>query len=186
VIFSPYWVGYAEIIKLAGGIPVLIEGNLEKQLQRLQSTQLKQQSLLRTKSGYLFVSFNPTGLFFSKSWKLEALLRKLKSIKTWWWLRMRSMSWKSNFAVKNYSIASFQICSNADELPSMDFPKATPWFVFGLAWRGWNISAHLYHCQAVEKRCKVNLPPEGTGTHSVPLWQVSQANQTPSKDMADA
>ncbi|MEX0882267.1 MAG: aminotransferase class I/II-fold pyridoxal phosphate-dependent enzyme, partial [Cyclobacteriaceae bacterium] len=29
VIFSPYWVSYSEIIKLAGGVPVLISGNLE-------------------------------------------------------------------------------------------------------------------------------------------------------------
>src|SRR5690606_6193673 len=29
VIFSPYWVSYAEIIKLAGGVPVLIEGTLD-------------------------------------------------------------------------------------------------------------------------------------------------------------
>jgi aspartate aminotransferase len=29
VIFSPYWVSYSEVIKLAGGVPVLIKGNLE-------------------------------------------------------------------------------------------------------------------------------------------------------------
>src|SRR5690606_36590803 len=63
VIFSPYWVSYAEIIKLAGGVPVLIEGTLDN---NFKSTARQLEAALTDKTKAIIYSSpcNPTGSVF--------------------------------------------------------------------------------------------------------------------------
>ena len=77
VIFSPYWVSYAEIIKLAGGVPVLIEGNLENNF-KATADQLRDALTNKTKAVIYSSPCNPTGSVFSKE-ELEAIAEVIKS-----------------------------------------------------------------------------------------------------------
>jgi aspartate aminotransferase len=76
VIFSPYWVSYAEIIKLAGGVPVLIEGNLENNF-KATAQQLEEAMTDKTKAVIYSSPCNPTGSVFSKQ-ELEAIAEVVK------------------------------------------------------------------------------------------------------------
>ncbi|KEO72830.1 pyridoxal phosphate-dependent aminotransferase [Anditalea andensis] len=77
VIFSPYWVSYAEIIKLAGGVPVLIEGNLENNF-KATADQLSDALTDKTRAVIYSSPCNPTGSVFSKE-ELEAIAEVIKS-----------------------------------------------------------------------------------------------------------
>ncbi|MBS9522525.1 pyridoxal phosphate-dependent aminotransferase [Litoribacter ruber] len=76
VIFSPYWVSYAEIIKLAGGVPVLIEGNLENNF-KATAQQLEDAMTDKTKAVIYSSPCNPTGSVFSKE-ELQAIAEVVK------------------------------------------------------------------------------------------------------------
>ncbi|MGY6559503.1 MAG: pyridoxal phosphate-dependent aminotransferase [Nitritalea sp.] len=71
VIFSPYWVSYAEIIKLAGGVPILIEGTLENNF-KATAEQLADAMTERTKAVIYSSPCNPTGSVFSAE-ELQAI-----------------------------------------------------------------------------------------------------------------
>ena len=58
VIFSPYWVSYAEIIKLCGGVPVLIEGTLENNF-KASAAQLEAAMTSKTKAVIYSSPCNP-------------------------------------------------------------------------------------------------------------------------------
>lgn len=104
VIFSPYWVSYAEIIKLAGGVPVLIEGNLENNF-KASAEQLEAAITDKTKAVIYSSPCNPTGSVFSKE-ELEAIaavILKHENIM----VIADEIYELINFVGKNYSIASF-------------------------------------------------------------------------------
>ncbi len=65
VIYSPYWVSYSELVKLAEGVPVLIQGKLEDNfIARID--QLKKAITSRTKVIMFSSPSNPTGGMFSE------------------------------------------------------------------------------------------------------------------------
>src|SRR5690606_30838568 len=104
VIFSPYWVSYAEIIKLAGGVPVLIEGTLENNF-KATAAQLEAAITPNTKGVIYSSPCNPTGSVFSKE-ELEAIatvVLKHEDIM----VIADEIYEKINFVGRNYSIASF-------------------------------------------------------------------------------
>jgi aspartate aminotransferase len=76
VIFSPYWVSYADIIKLCGGVPVLIEGSLESNF-KATAAQLEAAISPKTKAVIYSSPCNPTGSVFSQR-ELEAIATVVK------------------------------------------------------------------------------------------------------------
>jgi len=65
IVFTPYWVSYIEIIKLAGGTPVCISAGIEQDF-KVSSEQLKNAITDRTKFILLSSPCNPTGSVFNK------------------------------------------------------------------------------------------------------------------------
>lgn len=65
IIYSPYWVSYSELVKLAEGVPVLIQGKLEDNfIARID--QLKEAITSKTKVIMFSSPSNPTGGMFSE------------------------------------------------------------------------------------------------------------------------
>src|SRR5690606_435493 len=71
IVFSPYWVSYAEIIKLAEGVPVYIAGSLENNF-KATAQQLEEAITDKTKAIIYSSPCNPTGAVFSKD-ELKAI-----------------------------------------------------------------------------------------------------------------
>ena len=76
IIPAPYWVTYPELVKYAGGRPVIIETD-EKQGFKITPEQLKVAITPRTKLLILTTPSNPTGAVYTKE-ELEALAKVLK------------------------------------------------------------------------------------------------------------
>src|SRR5690606_31185766 len=104
VIFSPYWVSYAEIIKLCGGVPVLIEGALENNF-KATAAQLEAAITPKTKAVIYSSPCNPTGSVFSKE-ELEAIAEVVKKHENIVVIADEIYE-LINFEGKNYSIGSF-------------------------------------------------------------------------------
>ena len=143
VIFSPYWVSYAEIIKLCGGVPVLIEGTLENNF-KATAEQLEAAITPKTKAVIYSSPCNPTGSVFSKE-ELEAIADVVKKRENLVVVADEIYE-LINFEGKNYSIASF---------PGM-FERTVTVNVFskGYAMTGWRVGyicAPLEIAKAVEK-----------------------------------
>jgi aspartate aminotransferase len=76
IVYAPYWVSYAEIIKLAGGIPVAIEGSLENNF-KATAGQLKAAITDKTKAVIFSSPCNPTGAVFSRE-EMQAMAEALR------------------------------------------------------------------------------------------------------------
>ncbi len=66
IIFSPYWVSYEEMVKLAGGVPVPLAGTLDNGY-KVTAAQLEAAITPRTKLIMYSSPCNPTGAVFSKA-----------------------------------------------------------------------------------------------------------------------
>src|SRR4051794_41006894 len=64
IIPTPYWVSYPEQVKLAGGIPVYIEG-LEQNQFKVTPDQLKRAITKNTKAVIINSPSNPTGVLYT-------------------------------------------------------------------------------------------------------------------------
>ncbi|AZB43305.1 pyridoxal phosphate-dependent aminotransferase [Bacillus sp. FJAT-42376] len=64
IVPSPYWVSYPEQVKLAGGIPVIIEGTEEKQF-KITPEQIEKAANAKTKAVIINSPSNPTGMIYS-------------------------------------------------------------------------------------------------------------------------
>lgn len=177
VIFSPYWVSYAEIIKLAGGVPVLIEGTLENNF-KATATQLEAAITPKTKAVIYSSPCNPTGSVFSKE-ELEAIsavILKHENIM----VIADEIYELINFVGRNYSIASF---------PGMFERTITVnGFSKGYAMTGWRVGyicAPVFMAKAVEK-IQGQFTSGGTGIAQRAALAGISGDQTPSKEMADA
>lgn len=71
IIPSPYWVSYIEQVKLAGGVPVIVEGKEENNF-KITATQLKEAITPKTKAFLLNSPSNPTGVLYHEE-ELKAL-----------------------------------------------------------------------------------------------------------------
>jgi aspartate aminotransferase len=71
IIPTPYWVSYPEQVKLAGGVPVYIEG-LELNDYKITPEQLKLAVTEKTRAVIINSPSNPTGMIYSKE-ELEAI-----------------------------------------------------------------------------------------------------------------
>ncbi|WP_027408545.1 pyridoxal phosphate-dependent aminotransferase [Anoxybacteroides tepidamans] len=71
IIPTPYWVSYPEQVKLAGGVPVYVEG-LEENEFKITPEQLKSAITERTKAVIINSPSNPTGMIYTEE-ELKAL-----------------------------------------------------------------------------------------------------------------
>lgn len=177
VIFSPYWVSYAEIIKLAGGIPVLIEGTLENNF-KATAAQLEAAITPKTKSVIYSSPCNPTGSVFNKE-ELEAVAAVVLKHENLMVIADEIYE-LINFVGKNFSIAS---------IPGMFERTITVnGFSKGYAMTGWRVG---YICAPLEiaKACEKmqgQFTSGGTGIAQRAALAGITGDQGPSKEMADA
>jgi aspartate aminotransferase len=71
VVFSPYWVSYDALVRLAEGVPVIIRGGIENDF-KVTAKQLDAAITPKTKAIIFSSPCNPTGTVFSKK-ELEAI-----------------------------------------------------------------------------------------------------------------
>lgn len=71
IVPAPYWVSYLEQVRLAGGVPVVIEGP-EEQGFKVSAEQIRQATNPRTKALILNSPSNPTGAVYTRG-ELEAI-----------------------------------------------------------------------------------------------------------------
>ena len=177
VIFSPYWVSYAEIIKLAGGVPVLIEGNLENNF-KATADQLREALTDKTKAVIYSSPCNPTGSVFSQQ-ELEAIADVIKS-KDNLFVIADEIYELINFTGAHSSIASF---------PGMFERTITVnGFSKGYAMTGWRVG---YICAPVEiaKACEKMQGQFTSGGNTIAQRAALAAisgDHGPSTVMADA
>ncbi|TFV92173.1 pyridoxal phosphate-dependent aminotransferase [Algoriphagus kandeliae] len=177
VIFSPYWVSYAEIIKLAGGVPVLIEGTLENNF-KATAAQLEEAITDKTKAVIFSSPCNPTGSVFSKE-ELGAISDVVKAHEGIMVIADEIYE-LINFTGKNFSIAS---------LPGMFERTITVnGFSKGYAMTGWRVG---YICAPVEiakavEKIQGQFTSGGTGIAQRAALAAIAGDQTPTKEMADA
>ncbi len=81
IVFGPYWVSYFDIIKLAEGVPVVIDGSLENGY-KVTAKQVEEALTDKTKAVIYSSPCNPTGAVFSRSEfkDIAAVLSKRKDI----------------------------------------------------------------------------------------------------------
>lgn len=70
IIPTPYWVSYPEQVKLAGGVPVFVEGSEENEF-KITPSQLEQAISNRTKAVVINSPSNPTGMVYTEDELLE-------------------------------------------------------------------------------------------------------------------
>lgn len=177
VIYSPYWVSYAEIIKLAGGVPVLIEGNLENNF-KATAKQLEAALTDRTKAVIYSSPCNPTGSVFSQA-ELEEIAAIVKSRENLFVIADEIYE-LINFTGKNFSIAS---------LPGMFERTITVnGFSKGYAMTGWRVGyicAPVFIAKACEKM-QGQFTSGGTGIAQRAALAAITGDQTPSREMEKA
>ena len=176
VIFSPYWVSYAEIIKRCGGVPVLIEGTLENNF-KATAAQLEAAITPKTKAVIYSSPCNPTGSVFSQQ-ELEAIADVVKKHPNMVVIADEIYE-LINFTGKNFSIAS---------LPGMFERTVTVnGFSKGYAMTGWRVGyicAPLEISKAVEKM-QGQFTSGNTGIAQRAALAGIAGDQTPSQEMAD-
>ena len=128
IIFAPYWVSYVEIVKFAGGTPVVISAGIEKDF-KVTPDQLEAAITDKTKLIIYSSPCNPSGSVFSKS-ELEGLaevIRKHDNI-----LVLSDEIYEHiNFEGKHASISS---------LPGMkDITAVVNGFAKGYSMTGWRL-----------------------------------------------
>ncbi|QDH78063.1 pyridoxal phosphate-dependent aminotransferase [Echinicola soli] len=177
VIFSPYWVSYAEIIKLAGGVPVLIEGTLENNF-KASADQLEEAITDKTKAVIYSSPCNPTGSVFSKE-ELEAIAEVIKKHKDIY-IVADEIYELINYTGQHASMAA---------LPGMfDRTITVNGFSKGYAMTGWRVGyicAPLFIAKACEK-IQGQFTSGGTGIAQRAALAAITGDQTPSVEMEKA
>ena len=65
IVFAPFWVSYSALIELAGGVPVLVSGDIESDF-KVTADQLSAAFTTKTKAIIFSSPCNPTGSVFTK------------------------------------------------------------------------------------------------------------------------
>ena len=76
IIPAPYWVSYIEIVKVAGGVPVMVNAGIEKDF-KITGKELEEAITPRTKLVIFSTPCNPTGSVYSKE-ELKDLANSIK------------------------------------------------------------------------------------------------------------
>jgi len=81
IIPIPYWVSYPEQVKLAGGVPVYIEGTATQQY-KITAQQIKHAITDKTRAVILNSPSNPSGMIYSKT-ELDEIANVCKEANIW-------------------------------------------------------------------------------------------------------
>lgn len=128
IVFSPYWVSYVQIIKLAEGIPVVVDGLLENGY-KVTARQLEDAITEKTKAVIYSSPCNPTGAVFNKL-ELKSLAGVLSGRKDVYVIADEIYEY-INFTGRHISIGSF---------PEMkDNTVTINGFSKGFAMTGWRV-----------------------------------------------
>src|SRR5690554_47556 len=177
VIFSPYWVSYAEIIKLAGGVPVLIEGTLENNF-KATAAQLEEALTDKTKAVIYSSPCNPTGSVFSEE-ELRAIAEVVKKREELFVVADEIYE-LINFTGKHASIGAFE--------GMFDRTITVNGFSKGYAMTGWRVGyicAPLFIAKACEKM-QGQFTSGGTGIAQRAALTAITGDQAPTEEMAAA
>ncbi|TXK50483.1 pyridoxal phosphate-dependent aminotransferase [Pontibacter qinzhouensis] len=143
IIFSPYWVSYEEVVKLAEGVSVPIMGTLENDF-KVTAEQLEQAITSNTKLIMYSSPCNPTGSVFDAA-ELEAIARVLEKHPQVYVMADEIYEY-INFGEKHASMASFDFIK--------DRVITVNGFSKGYAMTGWRvgyIAAHKDIATACDK-----------------------------------
>ena len=142
VVFSPFWVSYAEIIKLAEGTPVYIHGGVDQGF-KATAAQLEAAITDKTKAIIYSSPCNPTGAVFSKE-ELKAIA-KVMSKHPKVFIVADEIYEHINFSGKHISIGSFPEVK--DQVITINgFSK-------GFAMTGWRVG-YLSAPVSIAKACE--------------------------------
>lgn len=143
IIYSPFWVSYAEMVKLAEGVPVFIKGGLDQDF-KASADQLEKAINPKTKMVIYSSPSNPTGAVFTKD-ELQEIADVLKNHKNIYVIADEIYEY-INFTGKHHSLAA---------IPEMaDNTITVNGFSKGHAMTGWRvgyIAAPVWIAKAVEK-----------------------------------
>lgn len=143
IIFSPYWVSYEEIVKLAEGVPVAVSGGLENDF-KITAQQLEAAITPKTKLLMYSSPCNPTGTVFTKEdlASFAAVLEKHPQVH----VVADEIYEYINFTDDHYSLARFDAIK--------DRVITVNGFSKGYAMTGWRvgyIAAHKTIAEACDK-----------------------------------
>ena len=177
IIYAPYWVSYVDMVKLAEGVPVIIEGTIEQNF-KASAAQLEKAITKKTKAIIYSSPCNPSGAVFSKD-ELKAIADVVLKHKDIMVIADEIYEY-INFSGKHASIAAF---------PGMGEQTITVnGFSKGYAMTGWRVG---YIC-APEWLAKGVNKLQGQTTSGI--CSIAQraaiaaitGDTQPTKDMADA
>src|SRR5690554_187881 len=177
VIFSPYWVSYAEMVKLAGGVPVLIQGSLENNF-KATAAQLEEALTDKTKAIIYSSPCNPTGSVFSSD-ELKAIADVVKK-KDELFVIADEIYELINFTGNHTSIATFD--------GMFERTITVNGFSKGYAMTGWRVGyicAPLFIAKACEK-IQGQFTSGGTGIAQRAAFAAITGDEGPSQGMVDA
>lgn len=177
VVYSPYWVSYVELIKLAEGVPVLIQGSIENNF-KATSDQLEAAITPRTKAVIYSSPCNPTGAVFSRA-EMEAMAKVLAPHKNIFVIADEIYEY-INFSGEHVSIAT---------LPGMYEQTITVnGFSKGYAMTGWRLG-YIAAPAWIAKACNKMQGQFTSGANSIAQRAAIAAlngDMAPTKEMAQA
>ena len=158
IVFSPYWVSYEEMVKLAGGVPVPLVGSREQEY-KATAAQLEAAITPRTKLVMYSSPCNPTGAVFSRA-ELAAIAEVLARHPQVYALADEIYEY-INFVGEHVSLAQFEAV--ADRVITVNgFSK-------GYAMTGWRLG-YLAARQDIATACDKMQGQITSGTCSVTQW----------------
>lgn len=104
IVPAPYWVTYIEIVKMAGGVPVVIKTDIENDF-KITAKQLEEAITPTTKLMIYSTPCNPSGSFYSKE-ELESLSNVIENKKDFFVISDEIYE-LINFTGKHESLAQF-------------------------------------------------------------------------------
>ncbi len=174
IIFTPYWVTYAEQVKLAEGTPIYLEGTLENDF-KVTAQQLKEAITPKTKAIMFSSPCNPTGSVFTQE-ELTAIAEVVAAHDNLYIIADEIYE-HINFTGKHFSIGSLDIVKERT-ITVNGFAK-------GFAMTGWRvgyIDAPLW----LAKACNKLQGQFTSGTCSIAQYAATEAitgDMTPTQEM---
>ncbi|MGB3184226.1 MAG: pyridoxal phosphate-dependent aminotransferase [Cyclobacteriaceae bacterium] len=177
IVFSPYWVSYAEIIKVAEGTPVYVHGGIENDF-KVTAEQLEKAITPKTKAIIYSSPCNPTGSVFTRE-ELESFAEVVKRHDSLYVIADEIYE-LINFSGGHASMAA---------IPGMvDRTITVNGFSKGYAMTGWRvgyISAPLEIAKACNKM-QGQFTSATCGIAQRAALAALTGDQQPTRDMADA
>lgn len=177
IVYAPYWVSYAEMIKLAEGVPVFINGSIENNF-KATADQLEAAITPRTKAVIYSSPCNPTGAVFSRE-EMEAMAKVLSRHKNIFVIADEIYEY-INFSGEHVSMAA---------MPGMyDTTVTVNGFSKGFAMTGWRLG-YIAAPLPIAKACNKMQGQFTSGANSIAQRAAIAAlngDMTPTKDMATA